>query len=119
MLPRRRALAQNTIGARLYALRITHNLTQQELAAQIGVSRSYIAQIETGRCLPALDALKRLATDFQVTVDFLRHGAELSCSIKSRLVEDPETLLLLSLWNQAPTLARPLILRMIRAAIEE
>ncbi len=39
----------------LKALRIKHNLTQEQIANQIGISRAYYTNIEIGRNTPSLD----------------------------------------------------------------
>ena len=41
--------------------RTEQNLTQQELAAKIGIKQSNISRLENGRCNPSLDFLKKIA----------------------------------------------------------
>lgn len=48
-------------------------LTQEQLAAMIGVSKSAIAKWETDRGLPDRDNLQRLAEAINVSVDELHH----------------------------------------------
>ncbi len=56
------------------ALRRKHlGLTQEELADQVGVSKSAIAKWETDGGLPDRDNLKRLSEAINVSVDDLHH----------------------------------------------
>jgi transcriptional regulator with XRE-family HTH domain len=58
-------------GDRLKALRLARGLTQEELAAQAGFSRSYYTQVETGRRNVALLNLTRLAKCLQISLSDL------------------------------------------------
>lgn len=53
-------------GNRLKELRLAQNLTQEDLAAQAGFSRSYYTQVETGRRNISLLNLRRLAIHLNV-----------------------------------------------------
>lgn len=53
---------------RIRAARKKANLTQEELAAQIGVKRSIISKYETGSVEPSLSQLKKIATALDVSV---------------------------------------------------
>lgn len=61
-------------------LRFEHGeMTQQELATKIGVTRQTLNAIETGKYSPSLEAAFRIAAVFEVRVDevfqFARPGA--------------------------------------------
>lgn len=56
---------------KLQELRKQKGLTQDELAAQLYVSRTAISKWETGRGYPSIDSLKTIADFFSVTVDEL------------------------------------------------
>jgi transcriptional regulator with XRE-family HTH domain len=58
-------------GERVRALRVQKNLTQEALAAEIGVGRSTLAGIETGSAMAGREAIEALATFFEVSVDYL------------------------------------------------
>jgi transcriptional regulator with XRE-family HTH domain len=62
------------IGARIAQARKALGLTQGELAAQVGVSRSAVAQWETGRAGQVTANLSRIAAVLQVGVEHLLHG---------------------------------------------
>lgn len=56
---------------KLTNLRKSRGLTQEQLAAQIFVSRSMIAKYETGKAYPTNEILQRIANYFDVSVDEL------------------------------------------------
>jgi transcriptional regulator with XRE-family HTH domain len=55
----------------LKTLRETKNLTQQELAQIVGVSRKTISAYETGRAVPSVRVLKELAKVLDTPIDSL------------------------------------------------
>lgn len=62
---------------KLYKLRKEKNLTQEELAEALFVSRTAVSKWESGRGYPNIDSLKAIAKFFGVTVDELLSGDEL------------------------------------------
>jgi len=56
---------------KLQKLRTKENLTQEELAEKLYVSRSAISKWESGRGYPSIDSLKAIAKYFHVTIDEL------------------------------------------------
>lgn len=60
-------------GRALADIRLATGRTQADLAADTGLTRSYVAKIETGRTSPLLDhllrALRRLGATITVTFD--------------------------------------------------
>ena len=56
---------------RLKNLREENNLKQDDLAAQLHISRSTIAGYETGKTMPSLDIIDRYAEIFNTTVDYI------------------------------------------------
>ena len=57
-------------------LRKLHNMTQEELAEKIGVSRQAVAKWESGETAPDINSCIALAKLFDVTVDSLIHHSE-------------------------------------------
>ena len=55
----------------LIQLRKLHQMSQEELADRIQVSRQTLSKYETGESLPDIEKCKRLADVFNVTVDDL------------------------------------------------
>lgn len=58
-------------GTRLKKLRKEKDLTQDELAGILGVTRSTISAYETDALYPSVDALIKIASYFNVSSDFL------------------------------------------------
>jgi transcriptional regulator with XRE-family HTH domain len=52
----------------LRLLRTYHQLTQVELAGRLGISNTYLSEIETGDKQPAVDLLSRYAEIFKMPV---------------------------------------------------
>ncbi len=59
------------LGSRIREERLKLRLTQEKLAEDIGISDSYMGQIERGERSLALDTLVTLANRLGVTVDYL------------------------------------------------
>ena len=62
---------------KLHALRKQKGLTQEELAAELFVSRTAISKWESGRGYPSIDSLKAISGFFSITIDELLSGEEL------------------------------------------
>ncbi|HUW21142.1 MAG TPA: helix-turn-helix domain-containing protein [Candidatus Bathyarchaeia archaeon] len=62
-----------TLGKKVQKLRKQNNLTQEELAHQLGISRVYMGFIEQGRESPSLKLLMRISRKFKVKVEDLFH----------------------------------------------
>ena len=62
---------------KLQKLRKEQNLTQEELAEKLFVSRTAISKWESGRGYPSIDSLKVIAKYFHITIDELIGGEEI------------------------------------------
>ena len=58
-------------GNTLKTLRINNNLTQSQLAQQLGLTKSVISAYETGLRLPSYDILIHIAKIYSVSTDYL------------------------------------------------
>lgn len=69
---------------RLKRLRLNAGFTQQVVSERTGISRSLIAQYETGARQPTVEKLAKLALLFNVSMDYLYgiHEDALMCNIK-------------------------------------
>lgn len=67
---------------KLQELRKQKNLTQEQLAQHLYVSRTAISKWELGRGYPSIDSLKEIATFFSITIDELLSGEELICAAR-------------------------------------
>lgn len=59
------------LSEKIQKLRKEHNLTQEQLAEQLFVSRTAVSKWETGRGTPSMESLKQLANLFHITLDQL------------------------------------------------
>ena len=64
------------IGERIRAARQERGWTQEQLAEAVGVSRSAVAQWETGRAGQLTGNLSRIAEVLSVGIEHLTHGRE-------------------------------------------
>lgn len=64
-----------SLAERILALRKARNLSQEELAEQIGVSRQAVGKWESGQSQPDLDKVIALSEFFGVSCDYLLKGA--------------------------------------------
>jgi transcriptional regulator with XRE-family HTH domain len=62
---------------KLQKLRTNQDLTQEELAEKLYVSRTAISKWESGRGYPSIDSLKAISKYFHVTIDELICGEEM------------------------------------------
>lgn len=65
-----------TLAEKLLSLRTERELSQEDLAEQMGVSRQSVSKWETGQSVPDLDRIIKLADLFGVTVDGLVREGE-------------------------------------------
>ena len=99
------------VGERIQAVRREHGWTQDELARLIGVSRSAIAQWETGRAGQLSANLSRVAGVLGVGVEYLLHGEE---KLASRQANGGDEWALLRLYRACTPADRQMLLRMVR-----
>jgi len=69
-------LLKNMFGQALKLLRRHQGLNQSALAKELGISRSYISELESGNRSPSLDLLNRYADTFNIPVSSLVFFAE-------------------------------------------
>ncbi|MCM1159247.1 MAG: helix-turn-helix domain-containing protein [Bacteroidales bacterium] len=65
-----------SVGERLLLLRDKHNMTQEDLAKKLVVSRQSVSKWELNKALPDMDKLIQLAKLYQVSIDYLVMGNE-------------------------------------------
>ena len=64
-------------GQKIQKLRKQQNLTQEQLAKKLHISRTAISKWESGGCYPNIDSLKDIAKVFNKTVDELLSNEEI------------------------------------------
>lgn len=66
----------DTIGNRLKSLRVEHDLSQRQLANEMGVSNATISRIEMGERRPDTKTLITYSEYFGVSTDWILFGKE-------------------------------------------
>ena len=74
-----------TFGEKLKKLRTDNNLTQDELASKIFVTRTAISKWETDNGYPSIESLKQLSHVFGVSIDDLISDSDIE---NKKLLED-------------------------------
>jgi transcriptional regulator with XRE-family HTH domain len=59
------------LGAALKELRVFHRLTQQDVADTLGISKSYLSEIENNHKSPNLDLLERYSMLYEIPASSL------------------------------------------------
>lgn len=70
----KKQIPQESVGQRIRALRLANNLTQEEFAAKLSVSRSAIAQWETDRAGQVRENLEHIAKVLGTSLAYLVSG---------------------------------------------
>ncbi|MBP3348233.1 MAG: helix-turn-helix transcriptional regulator [Clostridia bacterium] len=65
-----------TIGERIKSLRLDGNYTQQQVADAVGITKSLVSMIESGKRAPGRNAMIKIAEFFNVSLDYLS-GAQI------------------------------------------
>jgi len=72
-MPKTTSETLKSLGKKVQKLRQQYNLTQEELAHELGISRVYMGYIEQGRESPSLKLLMKISRKFKVKVEDLFH----------------------------------------------
>jgi len=72
-MPKTKDETLRALGKKVQKLREESNLTQEDLAYQLGISRVYMGYIEQGRESPSLKLLMKISRKFKVKVEDLFH----------------------------------------------
>lgn len=65
-----------TLSGRLQELRKSHNLSQEQLAEQLDVSRQAISKWEGGQANPDVNNILKLSKIYEVSTDYILTGRE-------------------------------------------
>lgn len=60
----------------LRLVRVFHDLNQSDLAERLGISKSYLSELEAGKKAPTLDLLQKYADSFGMPLSSLLFFAE-------------------------------------------
>src|ERR1035437_5759268 len=96
-------------------LRHVRNLSQRQLAARMGVPRTYISKIENGKAMPTLSSLDRLARALKVDIASLLRDANNRHSDETAvLTADPFLAEIAAYTSQLNELQRSIFLNHVR-----
>jgi transcriptional regulator with XRE-family HTH domain len=96
-------------------LRHVRNLSQRQLAARMGVPRTYISKIENGKAMPTLGSLDRLARALKVDISALLRDANTRHSDEAAvLTADPFVAEIAAYTSQLTDLQRSIFLNHVR-----
>lgn len=87
-----------TFGARLYELRKSRNVSQEELAELLDVSRQSISKWENDKAYPEMTRLLFMSDYFDVPLDYLMRGVESSKAAADTVVTY-KARDMLAVWN--------------------
>lgn len=86
---------------KLFTLRKANDLTQEQLAEQLEVSRQSISKWESGQTIPELEKIVALSAIFNVTTDYLLKSSEIdSLSVKTEILEKQQQTMLVQVKKQ-------------------
>lgn len=77
---------------KLQELRKSKNMTQEELAESLFISRAAVSKWESGRGLPNIDSLKAISALFKVSIDDLLSGDEIILAAQDETREKSQSL---------------------------
>ena len=69
-------MKENILGLKIkqlrsdYSIKIGRKFTQQGLSEALGITRSYLGDIESGRTKPNTDLLKKIADFFNIDIEY-------------------------------------------------
>jgi transcriptional regulator with XRE-family HTH domain len=102
------------MGIRIREVRRERGWTQDQLAAAVGVSRSAVAQWETGRAGQVTTNLTRIADVLDVGVEFIMYGDNKRAPTEPRQGDE---LALLRLYRECSEEDQQLLLRTARRLV--
>jgi transcriptional regulator with XRE-family HTH domain len=102
------------IGLRIRDVRRERGWTQDQLANAVGVSRSAVAQWETGRAGQVTTNLTRIADVLDVGVEYIMYGEDKRVVAEARLGDE---MALLRLYRECSAEDRQLLLRTARRLV--
>lgn len=80
---------------KLLALRKANDLTQEQLAEKLDVSRQSVSKWESGQATPELEKIVALSTVFNVSTDYLLKTSEINdLSVKTEMLEKQQQMML-------------------------
>ena len=66
------------VGENVKRIRTNRGLTQHEFAKEVGISRSYLGDLENNRKSPTVETLEKISNKMETTVRYLLGGNEVN-----------------------------------------
>ena len=66
------------VGENVKRIRTNKRLTQEEFAKEVGISRSYLGDLENDRKSPTVETLEKISSKMETTVRYLLGGNEVN-----------------------------------------
>lgn len=63
-----------TLGNRLKEIRIENNLTQQEFATSLSISRPFVSRIESDKEMPSDSLMKLISATYNIRLEWIKTG---------------------------------------------
>lgn len=83
------------LSEKLLTLRKANNMTQEQLAEKLDVSRQSISKWEGGQATPELEKIVAISVVFNVTTDYLLKSSEIDdLSVKTEMLEKQQQMML-------------------------
>ncbi len=80
---------------KLLSLRKANNLTQEQLAEKLDVSRQSISKWESGQAVPEMEKIVALSVVFNVTTDYMLKSSEIDdLSVKTGILEKQQHMIM-------------------------
>lgn len=90
---------------KLLTLRKANNLTQEQLAEKLEVSRQSVSKWESGQAAPELEKIIAMSAIFNVTTDYLLKSSEIDdLSVKTEMLEKQQQSMLIREQKQQQVL---------------
>ena len=102
------------IGRRIKALRTQQGITQDDMAAALGRSRSFVAGVESGGDTPGLQGIITIADELKVPVDWLLGRKTPSGGpLAGEFIDDMDELAWVAFWRKLDGPDRATALRLL------
>lgn len=84
------------LSEKILTLRKSRDLTQEQLAEQLNVSRQSVSKWESGQSIPEIEKIMLLSSIFDVTTDYLLKPSEIDeLSVKTEILEKQQQKMLI------------------------
>ncbi|MFW6681715.1 helix-turn-helix transcriptional regulator [Komagataeibacter intermedius] len=108
----------DTIGTRLRRAREEKGLNQVDVGEAVGISRSYLSDIEAGKKDGSIKTISALAQYYDVSLDYLAGLSVPSVQSPENTAHDEREVLLLKIWRAMSDEERLGLMALLKARID-